>query len=100
LASTSPSSVIKAYYEQYRKDFSIFLKCRALESVEGGSLILTFIGRKSEDPSSKECCYVWEVLAMGLNEMVLEVNYDIFCSENRSDHQKCYDLPIFVSVYL
>ncbi|RHN42066.1 putative salicylate carboxymethyltransferase [Medicago truncatula] len=46
LASTSPSSVIKAYYEQYRKDFSFFLKCRALELVEGGSLVLTFIGKK------------------------------------------------------
>ncbi|KAJ7953041.1 Salicylate O-methyltransferase [Quillaja saponaria] len=46
--------------------------CRAEELVEGGRVVLTFLGRRSEDPSSKECCYIWELLAMALNDMVLE----------------------------
>ena len=73
MASTSPPSVLKAYYEQFRRDFSLFLKCRSEELVTGGRMVLTILGRKSEDPSSKECCYIWELLAMALNEMVSEV---------------------------
>ncbi|KAM7524132.1 hypothetical protein LguiA_014034 [Lonicera macranthoides] len=72
MASTSPPSVLKAYYEQFQRDFSQFLEYRAQEMVSGGRMVLTFLGRKSEDPTSKECCYIWELMAMVLNEMVLE----------------------------
>ncbi|KAK7252931.1 hypothetical protein RIF29_37234 [Crotalaria pallida] len=72
LSSTSPINVLKAYYAQFQSDFSFFLKCRAEELVEGGYMVLTFLGRKSDDPSSKECCYIWELLAVALNDMVLE----------------------------
>ncbi|CAJ2635647.1 unnamed protein product [Trifolium pratense] len=70
LSSTSPSNVIKAYYEQYKIDFSHFLKCRAQELVEGGRLFVTLIGRQSEEPWSKDCCYIWELMATDLNDMV------------------------------
>lgn len=73
MASTSPPCVFKAYYEQFQRDFSIFLKCRAEELVAGGRMVLTFLGRRSEDPSSKECCYIYELMAMALNDMVSEV---------------------------
>ncbi|KAI4356022.1 hypothetical protein L6164_000076 [Bauhinia variegata] len=72
MASTSPPNVLKAYYKQFQRDFSLFLKCRAEEIIDGGRMVLTFLGRKSEDPSSKECCYIWELMAMVLNDMVLE----------------------------
>ncbi|KAG8474604.1 hypothetical protein CXB51_031223 [Gossypium anomalum] len=72
MASTSPPNVLKAYYEQFQQDFSLFLKCRSEELVDGGRMVLTFLGRRSDDPSSKECCYIWELLAMALNDMVLE----------------------------
>ncbi|KAJ9172751.1 hypothetical protein P3X46_015961 [Hevea brasiliensis] len=72
MASGSPPSVLKAYYLQFQKDFSLFLNCRFNELVLGGRMVLTFLGRRSPDPSSKECCYIWELLAMVLNEMVLE----------------------------
>ncbi|KAM3694221.1 hypothetical protein ACJW30_07G041400 [Castanea mollissima] len=72
MACTSPPDVLRAYYEQYQRDFSMFLKCRAEELVAGGRMVLTFLGRRSEDPSSRECCYIWELLAMALNDMVSE----------------------------
>lgn len=72
MASTSHPTILKAYYKQFEMDFSEFLKCRAEELVPGGYMVLTLLGRKSEDPSSKECCYVWELLAMVLNDMVSE----------------------------
>lgn len=76
IASTSPPSVLRAYYEQFQRDFLIFLKCRAVELVTGGRMVLTFLGRRSEDPSSKECCYIFELLAIALNDMVSEVTYN------------------------
>ncbi|KAJ6907216.1 SAMT [Populus alba x Populus x berolinensis] len=72
MASTSPPSVLKAYYMQFQTDFTLFLKCRSEELVAGGRMVLTILGRRSEDPSSKECCYIWELLAVALNDMVLE----------------------------
>ncbi|KAJ8764396.1 hypothetical protein K2173_006136 [Erythroxylum novogranatense] len=72
MGSTSPPSVIKAYHDQFQKDFSLFLKCRSEEVIAGGSMVLTIEGRKNEDPCSKECCYIWELLAMALKEMVSE----------------------------
>lgn len=73
-----------------------------------GAWFLLLLERKSEDPSSKECCYVWEVMAMGLNEMVLQVNYDnIFVvrigqitKKLQSPSKKKNDLLIFGFVYL
>ncbi|KAL0432096.1 UNVERIFIED_CONTAM: Salicylate carboxymethyltransferase [Sesamum radiatum] len=70
IASTSPASVINAYYKQFQRDFSTFLRCRSEEVVGGGKMVLTLLGRKSESASSKECCYIWELLALSLKEMV------------------------------
>ncbi|KAK4490674.1 hypothetical protein RD792_001365 [Penstemon davidsonii] len=70
MSSTSPKSVLNAYYEQFKRDFWEFLKCRSQEIVGGGKMVLTFLGRKSEDASSKECCYIWELLALALKEML------------------------------
>lgn len=72
MASTSPPCVLTAYYEQFQRDFSLFLKCRSEELVAEGRMVLTFLGRKSQDPSSKECCYIWELLSTALNNMVSE----------------------------
>ncbi|KAI3726519.1 hypothetical protein L1987_66317 [Smallanthus sonchifolius] len=72
MSTTSPPSVIKAYQEQFQMDFKTFLKCRAEEMVSGGRMVLTILGRQSDDPCSKECCYVWDLLAASLNEMVSE----------------------------
>ncbi|KAK1422145.1 hypothetical protein QVD17_25060 [Tagetes erecta] len=72
MSKTSPPSVIRAYYEQFQRDFSTFLKCRAEEMVSGGRMVLTLLGRQSDDPCSKECCYIWDLLAETLNDMVVE----------------------------
>ncbi|XP_027165821.1 salicylate carboxymethyltransferase-like [Coffea eugenioides] len=72
MASSSPSSVIRAYVKQFEKDFSTFLSCRAEELVTGGRMVLTILGRKSEDPCSKDGCYIWELLALALNGLVSE----------------------------
>ncbi|KAF8405265.1 hypothetical protein HHK36_010166 [Tetracentron sinense] len=70
MAKTSPPSVLRAYFEQFQSDFSVFLGSRSEEIISGGRMVLTILGRKSDDPSSREGCYIWELLAMALNEMV------------------------------
>ncbi|PIN15766.1 Salicylate carboxymethyltransferase [Handroanthus impetiginosus] len=72
MARTSPKNVIDAYYEQFHRDFSSFLRYRSEEVVSGGKMVLTLLGRKSDNPSSKEGCFIWELLSLALQEMVSE----------------------------
>ncbi|KAH6796756.1 hypothetical protein C2S52_021310 [Perilla frutescens var. hirtella] len=72
IGSTSSEKVINAYYDQFRKDFKTFLNCRSEEVVGGGRMVLTILGRRSESAASKECCYIWELLALSLKELVCE----------------------------
>ncbi|XP_011100460.1 salicylate carboxymethyltransferase isoform X1 [Sesamum indicum] len=70
VSSTSPKTVINAYYKQFQGDFSTFLRCRSEEVVGGGRMVLSMLGRKSEEASSQDGCYIWELLAMAIKEMV------------------------------
>ncbi|KAJ8623124.1 hypothetical protein MRB53_031653 [Persea americana] len=72
MAKTSPPEVLRAYLKQFQKDFFKFLRSRSEEIVPGGRMVLQLLGRTSADPSSKECCYIWELLAQALNDMVLQ----------------------------
>ncbi|KNA17621.1 hypothetical protein SOVF_078430 [Spinacia oleracea] len=72
IASTSPQKVVKAYYDQFEKDFLMFLRSRSQEVVPRGVMVLTILGRKSFDRYSKESCLEWELLATALNDMVFE----------------------------
>ncbi|KAI3500033.1 hypothetical protein L1887_35848 [Cichorium endivia] len=68
------SGVAGSFYTRLflSNNFLMFLQYRAKEMVTGGRMVLTFLGRRSDDPCSKECCYIWELLAMALNDMVSE----------------------------
>ncbi|XP_073000567.1 probable jasmonic acid carboxyl methyltransferase 2 [Typha latifolia] len=70
VSKTSPPCVADAYRMQFRKDFSLFLSCRANELVVGGRMVLAFMARSTPDPSREEDCYMWELLARALMDMV------------------------------
>ncbi|CAI9108439.1 OLC1v1008028C1 [Oldenlandia corymbosa var. corymbosa] len=59
-------------FKQFKDDFLAFLSCRAEELVTDGRMVLTMLGRISEDPCSKDSCYIWELLAVALRDMVPE----------------------------
>uniref|UniRef100_A0A6N2LA11 Salicylate carboxymethyltransferase n=1 Tax=Salix viminalis TaxID=40686 RepID=A0A6N2LA11_SALVM len=88
MVGTSPPSVVRAYYRQFQMDFSLFLKCRSEELVAGGRMVLNIYSRKSEDPSSKECSYIWDLLSVALNEMVVEG----IIEEEKSDS---FNIPLY-----
>ncbi|KAJ7957776.1 Jasmonate O-methyltransferase [Quillaja saponaria] len=72
ISKSSPPSVLEAYSLQFQKDFSEFLKSRSEEMVAGGRMVLSFMGRKSMDPTTEDSCYQWELLAQALMSMVSE----------------------------
>ncbi|CAN0824606.1 Salicylate carboxymethyltransferase [Linum grandiflorum] len=65
--SSSPRDVFDLYSGQFRKDFAEFLRCRALELVSGGKMVLTFPGRRNDDTT--RCCYILELMSITLNQM-------------------------------
>lgn len=73
ISKSSPQRVLDSYLLQFQKDFSLFLKSRSEELVPGGGIVLSFMGRRSRDPTAEESCYQWELLAQALMSMVLEV---------------------------
>lgn len=73
MAKSSPPAVFKAYSDQFQSDFSLFLNLRSEEMTCGGRMVLTLMGRKGEEPSSGDCCHVWELLAQALKGMVSQV---------------------------
>ncbi|KAL2927991.1 Salicylate carboxymethyltransferase [Bienertia sinuspersici] len=67
-----PPNVLKAYYDQFEKDFSTFLKCRSKEVKAGGMMVLTILGRRSIEPYSEESSYMFDFFATAFNDMVSE----------------------------
>ncbi|XP_027771951.1 salicylate carboxymethyltransferase-like isoform X2 [Solanum pennellii] len=76
LTSTSPTSVHKAYYEQFERDFVTFLKYRSEELMKNGRMVLTMLGRKNEDRFSQGCSYEWELLATTLKLLIAQESID------------------------
>ncbi|KAG9444286.1 hypothetical protein H6P81_015626 [Aristolochia fimbriata] len=70
LSETSRALVVEAYLEQFKRDFHSFLRSRSEEMVSGGRMMLTFLGRRRADPSTKVGCYIWKMLAQALQDFV------------------------------
>ena len=80
LSKTSNPSVFDAYKNQFHAGFSLFLKCRGVEMMKGGVMVLTFMARRGSDPSADEDCYMWELLAVALMDLVSVVHtFNSFC---------------------
>jgi SAM dependent carboxyl methyltransferase len=63
ISHTSPPEVAKAYYKQFQGDFIKFLKAGSTEIVCGGRMVLTMLGRRTQDHSDPSTSLLWELLA-------------------------------------
>ncbi|CAL5010960.1 unnamed protein product [Urochloa decumbens] len=64
LRKTRRPLVIQAYREQFRKDFTLFLKLRAQELIPGGRMVVSMLGSRHYD-----CFAPWDVVTIPLNDM-------------------------------
>ncbi|GMI84176.1 hypothetical protein like AT5G66430 [Hibiscus trionum] len=70
ISKLSPPNVAKAYLEQFQNDFSKFLRFRSEKMISGGRMLLILVGRSIIDPTSKDCCSLWDLLAKSLLDLV------------------------------
>ncbi|KAL4342393.1 hypothetical protein GQ457_08G013420 [Hibiscus cannabinus] len=70
ISKLSPPNVSKAYLEQFQNDFSNFLRFRYEEMINGGRMLLTLVGRSIIDPTSKDCCSLWDLLTKSMLDLV------------------------------
>jgi hypothetical protein len=69
--------VVKLFQEQFRKDFSQFLRLRHEVIVFGGQMVLTFLGRKNEDVYGGDLNHLCGLLSESLQSLVVKVNKSI-----------------------
>ncbi|XP_010488883.1 PREDICTED: salicylate/benzoate carboxyl methyltransferase-like [Camelina sativa] len=65
-------NVYKSYLNQFKNDFSVFLKMRSEEIVHNGHMVLTFVGRKASNTLSNDCFQVWSLLSDCLRDLASE----------------------------
>ncbi|KAK8556834.1 hypothetical protein V6N13_064833 [Hibiscus sabdariffa] len=63
ISESSPPSVSRAYWNQFRDDFSLFLKSRSEEVVTGGRMVLITLGRIGQQHVDRGNSFFWEILS-------------------------------------
>ncbi|CAH8314762.1 unnamed protein product [Eruca vesicaria subsp. sativa] len=72
ICSSSPEAVSKAYYSQFKEDFSMFLRSRSKEVVSAGRMVLILLGRESPDHVDRGMSFIWELLARSIAHLVAQ----------------------------
>lgn len=70
ISDTSPFAVQLAYFRQFQRDFSLFLKSRAAEVLPGGRMVLAMLGRQSESRADRRTNFLWELLSESFAALV------------------------------
>uniref|UniRef100_A0A7N0ZR22 Uncharacterized protein n=1 Tax=Kalanchoe fedtschenkoi TaxID=63787 RepID=A0A7N0ZR22_KALFE len=79
ICEASSLAVRKAFGEQFKRDFNVFLKSRSEEVILGGSMVLTFLGNVGRIAPFKVYEVIGQTLAQMANEgLVNKSKLDIF----------------------
>uniref|UniRef100_A0A0E0L9V3 Uncharacterized protein n=1 Tax=Oryza punctata TaxID=4537 RepID=A0A0E0L9V3_ORYPU len=70
ISSTTSPLVVKLFQEQFQKDFSLFLQLRHEELVNGGHMVLVFLGRKDDDVYNGDLNHIFGLVAKALESLV------------------------------
>jgi len=73
ITNTSSPSIREAYFNQFEKNFKLFLKSRSVELKSDGVMLLTLMGRDETHKIGNPV----EVIGMVLNDMVQEVRDEV-----------------------
>ncbi|KAH6796760.1 S-adenosyl-L-methionine-dependent methyltransferases superfamily protein [Perilla frutescens var. hirtella] len=72
ISERSPPEVRKAYMKQFEEDFSLFLKSRSEELIDGGRMVLILLGRIASDHAHCANSLFWELLYQSLACLVVK----------------------------
>lgn len=67
------SDITLCYFQQFQKDFGLFLKSRSVELTIGATMFLTMLGRQSQDHTDGNKRVLWEALAESFSSLVSQV---------------------------
>ncbi|XP_039002842.1 S-adenosyl-L-methionine:benzoic acid/salicylic acid carboxyl methyltransferase 3-like [Hibiscus syriacus] len=70
MSTSSPPNVVRAYTEQFRKDFSSFLSMRSEEIIPKGRMVLSFAARTNPNPTDEN--YGLELVAISLLDLIAQ----------------------------
>uniref|UniRef100_A0A7N0UD56 Uncharacterized protein n=1 Tax=Kalanchoe fedtschenkoi TaxID=63787 RepID=A0A7N0UD56_KALFE len=72
ITAASPPEVSRVYYDQFKQDFSSFLRLRSEEVVAGGRMVLIFLGRGGSDHIDRGNSFLWELLRKSFAKLASE----------------------------
>lgn len=73
ISESSPPEVSEAYLRQFQEDFSLFLKSRSEELINGGKMVLILLGRMGKNHVDRGNSFFWELLSKSLAILVSKV---------------------------
>ncbi|XP_006847713.2 salicylate carboxymethyltransferase [Amborella trichopoda] len=88
ITEDSPASVTYAFLQQFRNDFSRFLKFRSQEVVRDGCMVLMFYGRRTKQAVDEESGVLWTTLSQAIKNLVSKG----FIEDEKLDS---FDLPYY-----
>ncbi|KAK8963237.1 Monomethylxanthine methyltransferase 2 [Platanthera guangdongensis] len=80
--------VAHLYLEQFKRDFALFLKCRSIELIFEGRMILLILGRANTPFYTGGIMHLWGLLSEALNAMVSEGLVE-------EAELNCFNLPFY-----
>ncbi|EOA16849.1 hypothetical protein CARUB_v10005072mg [Capsella rubella] len=88
ICSMSSEAVTKAYYSQFKEDFSIFLRCRSKELVAAGRMVLIILGREGPSHADRGNSFFWELLSRTIMDLVVQ-------GETEEEKLDSYDMHFY-----
>ncbi|KAM6591692.1 hypothetical protein CsatA_014297 [Cannabis sativa] len=71
ICESSPKGISEAYLKQFKKDFSLFLGSRSEEVIQGGRMVLIFLGREEHDHHlDRGNSFFWQLLSRSFSVLV------------------------------
>ncbi|KAF4383301.1 hypothetical protein F8388_009332 [Cannabis sativa] len=71
ICESSPKGISEAYLKQFKKDLSLFLGSRSEEVIQGGRMVLIFLGREEHDHHlDRGNSFFWQLLSRSFSVLV------------------------------
>ncbi|KAK7274998.1 hypothetical protein RIF29_16104 [Crotalaria pallida] len=70
ISESSPEVVPQAYFKQFQEDFTLFLRSRSEELVEGGRMVLILLGRRGREQVDRGISMLWKILSRSFSILV------------------------------